>query len=156
MKIQINSLEAVERLIGGDTEMEIEVRNSVVQEFAKKHLKAVAETQLGPMKDAVQNFIRDEFLNKEITKRPGWGETVTWSLKRDVLEGLKSTLQDEVKSILDDTLREAIDLEGTRKKIEQILERKVEYITSEIQQKLSEEHIERLVQKRLKERLGLQ
>ena len=42
MKIQINSLEAVERLIGGDTEVEIEVRNSVVQEFAKKHLKAVS------------------------------------------------------------------------------------------------------------------
>ena len=38
-KIQINSLEALERLIGGDTELEIEVRNSIVQEFAKKYLK---------------------------------------------------------------------------------------------------------------------
>lgn len=41
MKIQINSLEALERLIGGDTDVEIEIRNSIVQEFAKNHLKAV-------------------------------------------------------------------------------------------------------------------
>lgn len=41
-KIQINSLEALERLIGGDSELEFEIRNNVAQDFAKKHLKAVA------------------------------------------------------------------------------------------------------------------
>lgn len=41
-KIQINSLEALERLIGNDTELEIEIRNSIVQEFTKKHLKVIA------------------------------------------------------------------------------------------------------------------
>ena len=41
-KIQINSLDALERLIGGDTELEIEVRNSVIQKFAEKHLKPLA------------------------------------------------------------------------------------------------------------------
>jgi len=41
MKIQINSLEALERLIGGDTQVEIEIRNSIVQEFTKKYLKAL-------------------------------------------------------------------------------------------------------------------
>lgn len=40
-KIQINSLEALERLIGNDTDLEIQVRNNIVQEFAKKHLKAI-------------------------------------------------------------------------------------------------------------------
>ena len=41
MKIQINSLEALERLIGGDTQVEIEIRNSIVQEFTKKYLKSL-------------------------------------------------------------------------------------------------------------------
>jgi hypothetical protein len=41
MKLQINSLEALERLIGGDTEVELEIRNNIVQAFAKKHLKAI-------------------------------------------------------------------------------------------------------------------
>lgn len=45
-KIQINSLEALERLIGGDTELEIEVRNSIVQEFAKKYLKGIINEEL--------------------------------------------------------------------------------------------------------------
>ena len=40
--LQINSVEAVERLIGGDETMELSLRNSIVQEFAKRHLKAIA------------------------------------------------------------------------------------------------------------------
>ena len=43
-KIQINSLAALERLIGGDSEVELEIRNNIVQEFAKKHLKSLLET----------------------------------------------------------------------------------------------------------------
>ncbi|NOS67367.1 MAG: hypothetical protein HOO67_03305 [Candidatus Peribacteraceae bacterium] len=42
--IQINSVEALERLIGGNTQAEIDIRNSVVQTFATRHLKAVANT----------------------------------------------------------------------------------------------------------------
>ena len=44
LTIQINNLEALERLIGGDTEVELDIRNSVVQAFSKKHLKVVAES----------------------------------------------------------------------------------------------------------------
>ena len=39
--IQINSLEALERLIGNDAELEINIRNAIVQKFTKKHLKAI-------------------------------------------------------------------------------------------------------------------
>jgi hypothetical protein len=37
-------LEALERLIGGDSEVEVESRNSVVQKFAETHLKAIANS----------------------------------------------------------------------------------------------------------------
>jgi hypothetical protein len=36
VKIQINSLEALERLIGNDNNLEIDIRNSIVQNFTKK------------------------------------------------------------------------------------------------------------------------
>ena len=39
VKIQINSLEALERLIGGDPSLEFDIRNNVAQKFAAKHLK---------------------------------------------------------------------------------------------------------------------
>lgn len=41
--IQINSLEALERLIGGSTQAEIDIRNAVVQSFTDKHLKPLAQ-----------------------------------------------------------------------------------------------------------------
>lgn len=42
MKIELN-LPALERLIGGDTEIEVALRRQIVEEFAKRHLKEVAE-----------------------------------------------------------------------------------------------------------------
>ncbi len=44
LTLQINDLSALERLIGGDSEVEIDIRNSVVQKFAEKHLKSVANS----------------------------------------------------------------------------------------------------------------
>ena len=38
--LQINSIDVIERLIGGDSEVEVDIRNNVVQRFAEKHLKA--------------------------------------------------------------------------------------------------------------------
>ena len=43
MKIELN-LPALERLLGGDTEVELALRKQIVQEFASRHLKAIAET----------------------------------------------------------------------------------------------------------------
>lgn len=40
VKIQINSLEALNRLIGDNSEMELEVKNAVIQSFAKTFIKA--------------------------------------------------------------------------------------------------------------------
>ena len=66
LKLQINSVEALERLIGGDAEVEFEIRNSVVQEFTKKHLKALAEQMLyqpalNTMKAEMEQFISTRF-----------------------------------------------------------------------------------------------
>jgi len=43
LTLQINSLAALERLLGGETQLEIGLRHSVVQAFAEKHLKAIAK-----------------------------------------------------------------------------------------------------------------
>lgn len=45
-RIIINlGLDAINRLIGGDSEVEIELRNTVVQQFARRHLKPVVNTE---------------------------------------------------------------------------------------------------------------
>lgn len=64
-KIQINSLEALERLIGNDNELEIQVRNNIVQEFAKKHLKAIAnETTFQNEITTFKRKLQEEFDKK--------------------------------------------------------------------------------------------
>jgi len=64
IKIQINSLEALERLIGGDNELELQIRTSIVHEFTNKHLKSLATSKL--MKDtenAIMNEIENQFFD---------------------------------------------------------------------------------------------
>jgi uncharacterized membrane protein YheB (UPF0754 family) len=82
MKIQINSLEALERLIGGDTQLEFDIRQNIVEEFTKKHLKSLANSTLmarteqdivkaikiGASHDLIIQRI-DEYLNKEVVRK---------------------------------------------------------------------------------------
>lgn len=58
-KIQINSLEALERLIGNDTELEMELRSTIVQEFSKKFLKSVANEILDRERGNFEREIKD-------------------------------------------------------------------------------------------------
>lgn len=53
MKMQLDAA-ALERLLGGQTEIEVELRSAVVQAFAKQHLKAVASS------DAFETFLATE------------------------------------------------------------------------------------------------
>lgn len=46
MKIQINSLEALTRLIGDDKEMEISVKQAVLDGFAKRYLKSLVNNKI--------------------------------------------------------------------------------------------------------------
>lgn len=103
-KIQINSLEALERLIGNDTELEIQVRNNIVQEFAKKHLKAIAN------ETTFQNeiVIFKKALQEEFDKK--LGESIA-TVKRYYDGGNieKVTLHPEIKAVIDKQVREKID-----------------------------------------------
>jgi hypothetical protein len=61
IKIQINSLEALERLLGGDAALEIDVRASIAAAFAEKHLRSLAKTfaEAG-LTGTVEHWLRDE------------------------------------------------------------------------------------------------
>ena len=44
MKLTINA-EALERLIGGDSDIEIEIRQQIADQFCKRHLKSLINTE---------------------------------------------------------------------------------------------------------------
>jgi hypothetical protein len=45
MKLSLN-LPALERLIGGDGEIEVELRHQIVKEFTKKYLKGIVDSSV--------------------------------------------------------------------------------------------------------------
>jgi F420-0:gamma-glutamyl ligase-like protein len=115
VKIQINSREALERLIGGDSELEVELRNSVVQDFSNRHLKSIATVMVGRIESAAQQAVKEVaekqigFLNYDI------GRTY-FKLKPEV----KTAIENEVANLIQEETRkvaEAFDAEGIIKKM---------------------------------------
>jgi len=112
IKIQINSLEALERLIGNDNELEFELRNNVVQNFAGKHLKELSrnltECHLKDIKYHIseeikgligefKNNCRSEFVfNAEVKK----------SMKTFVRTEIESIIKEHIEKTMTTTLEE--------------------------------------------------
>ena len=113
MKIQLNSLEALERLIGGDTEVEFEIRNSIVQEFTKKYLKGLVNETIANdvIKEAVRQA-RNEIAEKLFTtsKINFYSKTV---LKKEIAEAF---IQD-IKSDLYKEIYEELNLPEVKKQL---------------------------------------
>ena len=61
--IQINSVAALERLLGGDDVLAVELRRSVAAEFARRHLETIAKTavnaELAGAEEKVRNIVND-------------------------------------------------------------------------------------------------
>lgn len=152
-KIQINSLEALERLIGGDTEVEIEIRNNIVQEFTTKHLKGLVNSDLiAKTERSIKEAIRDMFFNE--VKTSTWGSSKT-VFNEEILNELRKELsikaRDEMSVIVSDRINELKSI----KEVDKRLNEAADYITDRLTEKALDERLDRLVQKRLKEKLGM-
>jgi hypothetical protein len=98
MKLQINSLEALERLIGGDSEVELEIRNNIVQEFTKKHLKAlVNEGSIQKVANAIDKRLRDK-AEEIIVDKFGIESGNYWNSKFTLNDTAKAALNDAADS----------------------------------------------------------
>ncbi|GAB3753919.1 hypothetical protein [Spirosoma pomorum] len=110
LTLQINSLEALERLIGGDTEMEIDIRRSVVDAFSDKYIKPVAiqrmdgivSSLIAPAKTELQKEIGKYFTTKSVG---GWGGQSTLVLA----DSHKNIFVEKAKELIDDATKSAID-----------------------------------------------
>lgn len=149
--IQINSLEALERLIGGDSETEISIRNSVVQEFYKKHLKGIADTDImRKTENAMQNTIKEMFFENLATAR---GQVI---FKKPVLDKLKDDLAVSANQALTNVVSEAVKEMKAYEIINERLTLCVDHIIDQLSEKVLERRLEQMVDKRLKEKLNIQ
>lgn len=150
-KIQINSKDALERLIGGDTELELELRHAVVTAFTKHHLKGIAETPIihGIANDLMRSMLdyaKDMFAKSFATFQQTWGHSI-----RDIAlhQGIKDCIRNEIEThrsaLIADMVTKAMDPAAIEKIVNARVESRVAYeVREQVEAKM----------KKIKESLG--
>jgi len=134
VKLQINSLEALERLIGGDSQLEVELRNSVVQEFTNRHLKGVANQIntsqiIKNIEESIKQYITAHFgtLDKDIYGR--YINSVT--LNGVVKEAITKHIQEVFPVIIKDAVQNAVKSFLEKNNIEGLIRVQFSMLTKE-------------------------
>lgn len=138
VKIQINSLEALERLIGGDPSLEFDIRNNVAQNFAAKHLKAFANSEaIKGLEKRVTDmvFTKKQYNKTELNpnfkkKIEDAADTLFKDLINDKLAKLERSVYDTMNKKLDEfdnTVRDEIIRSITSEKMQDIINKKVDH-----------------------------
>lgn len=152
LTLQINSLEALERLIGNNNDCEITIRNRVVQDFAKKHLKAVAN-------DAVFTKVIDEFriqLQKEVdkkmeesiafVKRYNGGMVEKINVHPDIIKSIERVVREKIDGQIAEAVEGGIKVWSQETSLEKRISERMDYFVTH--------HIDQAVRKRLKDVAG--
>lgn len=151
--LQINSLEALERLIGNNNDCEITIRNRVVQDFAKKHLKAVAN-------DTVFTKVIDEFkiqLQKEVDKKMeesiasvkryyDGGAITSIKIHPDVIKSIERVVREKVDCQIAEAVEGGIKVWSQDTSIEKRITERMNYFVTH--------YIDQTVKKRLQDLAG--
>lgn len=110
MKIQINSLAALERLIGGDNQLEFDIRQSVVNAFTKKYLKGIAtEEILIRQRRAILTHIEDEMITRE-----SWGKA---KVRPKYKEKFEAEIMSQFEGLIKSTVAESLSNSGLIKEL---------------------------------------
>lgn len=152
MKVQINSLEALERLIGNDNELEIDIRNSVVNSFTKKHLKSIANDLTEKcINETIKEIISKKGLTEKI--KSGWRqkEVLTGSTKLLIQENIDSTILNAIAIKVTEAFDKHVKIEKINQRIENVSSR----IEREISESIITKRIDDLVDQKIKEKLNL-
>lgn len=131
MRLELN-LPAIERLIGGDTELELHLRQQIVQEFAKRHLKEVAEkatyeAAIEATKQFVNGAAREAFDIENLTVNHLW-PTVGYRLKAMI----ESLVKEHAQKAVDEALLKIIEhqsrywSEEIKRAVKKVVDRQIE------------------------------
>lgn len=113
---------ALERLLGGDSLLEVELRQQIAQNFAKKHLRGMIATDLKQQVDSAFNGI----VAQEIKDQIGIIGSGSWFPTSYLNDRIKTT----IKAAVDDAIKEYVTsavIEGQRQLVQKI-EEKVNYV----------------------------
>lgn len=106
-KVKISlSLAALERLIGGDSELEVELRHQIVRNFTEKHLKQLANSEL--MSQTYRQINND--IKTEVAKYVSGHWVAVWGEQFGVDSVLAKGIKNEVDKLVKETIAALITL----------------------------------------------
>ena len=105
LTLQINSLAALERLLGGNTELETSIRRSVATDFARNHMKDLVEREFN-IRDAELKAQVNAEVNKIALQRDKV-QSWTWTLSDDLKARIRGQVGEELRKVVDEALKEA-------------------------------------------------
>ena len=135
LTIQINNLSALERLIGGNSEVEIEVRNSVIQKFAEKHLKAMANCEpvtstLKTIKESILGYVKQKVDTEIATFKKDYYNNITEvKLNPAIHAELDRQIRSKMDTFVFETIQASVKKWSDEMKIDERIEKRVAYFT---------------------------
>lgn len=108
VKLQINNLEALERLIGGDTVLELELRKNIIHAFVDKYLTSLFDSEMGRKLGEIQKLAQDKALAQIATLQTGtkWNSPNQYALNSDIV----TMIQDKVREATKDVITSSINV----------------------------------------------
>lgn len=149
-KISINGKDALERLLGGESELEIELRNSVAHEFAKKYLKGLVDNKLSANIEAQLKRL----LTESGVINGNWNITLTPAIQKLIHNHVEAEIKKSLESSsASQQVNAMVNL------FHAVLEQKINYVTARLEGEIADDvltrKLEQMVDARIKERLGL-
>lgn len=127
LTLQINSKDALERLIGGDTAVEVEIRNNIVQDFTNKYLKGLMNSStiqniVGRYHQDIRKSVQEE-VEKNFGKPNAFYSSV--ELNPEIKAAIKKEIENNFSALVDKAVKEKFsDIE---KHIQQSVNLAVDY-----------------------------
>lgn len=105
MKLQLTP-QALERLIGGDTELELDLRKAAAKAFGNKYMKDMLQTAvseaISSMRHDIDNIVSEEIRSQIQQKEPRFRASIY------IDEYARDSIRKQIKTIIDEVFRETI------------------------------------------------
>jgi len=153
LRLTLNT-DALAALIGGNSDVEVEIRNGVVQEFARRHLKGIANEEIfeRATKTAIDvcRHTASELMRQYFNSSNGHSWKFMWQPNAELMTSIRKAVADTVGDMIDKTVNDAITNINIQKIIHETVDAKatsrinaavsarLNTILSEVQQKLAD------------------
>lgn len=147
VKIVIDG-KALERLLGGDTELEIELKTNIANQFAEKHLKSLVSSQLIlATKGKVETMVREEITGSAV----GWNINSISNKYQDII---LFTLKTALMTLIEAEVKKVIDSGHYKDLVDNFVQREANRIANEWTSGDIEKRIQDAADEKIREKLG--